>query len=236
MSVTFAAGALLAGLSLMACFLRAHSSPRAALIAVLALAGLVVAAPAPLAATETQPSAERTMALAHPLVAGNVRAADRGFAPAVTTYNPITGSQGFGVFVQGNATLGATSINGPVAMGGNLTVGSNFGVANQTAGTFTASGDAHATGLLVGGRVNWPGSNSGGAVNVGSSAYVKVGDMTGSVIPNNGGNPTHISPTGSTYGSRPQVALTVAQPPSSVNQSGLINFASAFSTFAGQFR
>ena len=112
----------------------------------------------------------------------------------MTTYNPATGSQGYGVFVQGNATLGASSTNGPVAMGGNLTVGSNFGVASQTAGTFTASGDAHPTGLLVGGSVNWSASNSGGAVNVGSSGYVKVGNMTGSVIPNNGGNPTHIVP------------------------------------------
>ena len=152
----------------------------------------------------------------------------------MTTYNPATGSQGFGVFVQGNATLGASSTNGPVAMGGNLTVGSNFTAAAQTAGTFTASGDAHPTGLLVGGNVNWSASNSGGAVNVGSSAYVKVGDMTGSVIPSNGGNPTHIIPTGSNYGSKPQIALNVVQPPASVIQSGLINFTSAFSAFTTQ--
>ena len=56
--------------------------------------------------------------------------------------------------------------------------------------------------------------------------------MTGLVIPNNGNNPTHIAPTGSNYGSKPQVALSVAQPSSSVNQSGLINFAGAFSAFA----
>ncbi len=158
----------------------------------------------------------------------------RALAPAVTTYNPITGSQGFGVFVQGNATLGATSANGPVALGGNLTFGSNFTVASQTAGTFTASGDAHPTGLLVGGSINWSGSNSGGALSVGSSAYAKVGNMTGSVIPANGGNPTHVSPTGSTYGAKPQVALGIAQPSASVNQSGLVNFASAFSAFTSQ--
>ena len=183
-------------------------------------------------ATAAQPGTERTMALVHPLVASGARGAGRGFAPAATTYNPSTGSQGFGVFVQGNAALGATSITGPVAMGGNLTVGNNFTVASQTAGTFTASGDSQPTGLLVGGSINWSGSNSGGAVNVDSNAYVKVGNMTGSVIPNNGNNPTHIAPTGSNYGSKPQVALSVAQPSSSVNQSGLINFAGAFSAFA----
>jgi hypothetical protein len=38
----------------------------------------------------------------------------------------VTGNQGFPVFVHGNAALGATSTTGAVAMGGNLTVGSNF--------------------------------------------------------------------------------------------------------------
>ncbi len=162
-----------------------------------------------------------------------MRPAD-GFAPAAATYNPATGSQGFGVFVQGNAALGATSTVGPVAMGGNLTVGSNFTVASQTAGTYTAPGDSVPTGLLIGGSINWSGSNSGGTVSVGSSAYVKVGNMTGSIIPNNGNNPTHVVPTGDSYGQKPQVALATVQPPSSVSQSGLINFASAFSTFASQ--
>jgi len=62
--------------------------------------------------------------------------------------------------------------------GGNLTVGSNFTVASQTAGTYTAPGDSAPTGLLVGGSINWSGSNSGGTVSVGSSADVNVGNMT----------------------------------------------------------
>ena len=180
------------------------------------------------------PAGQRTVAVVRPTAARHARAAARGFAPAAAPYNPATGNQGFPVFVQGNAALGATSTTGPVAMGGNLTVGSNFTVASQTAGTFTAPGDSRPTGLLVGGSIDWAGSNSGGTVSVGSSAYVKVGDMTGSIIPNNGNNPTHIVPTGGTYGSKPQVALSVVQPPSSVSQSGLINFASAFSAFASQ--
>ena len=185
------------------------------------------------AATAVQPGA-MPVALVRPMVASHARAAGRGFAPAAATYNPATGNQGFPVFVQGNAALGATSTAGPLAMGGNLTVGSNFTVASQRAGTYTASGDSVPTGLLVGGSINWSGSNSGGTVSVGSSAYVKVGNMTGSIIPNNGNNPTHVVPTGGTYGSKPQVALAAVQPPSSVSQSGLINFASAFSTFASQ--
>ena len=116
-------------------------------------------------------------------------------------------------------------------MGGNLTVGSNFIVANQAAGTFTASGDtippACSSAAASTGR-----EATGGAVNVSSSGYVKVGNMTGSVIPSNGSNPTHVVPTGGNYGSKPQIALSAVQPPSSVNQSGLIDFTSAFSAFA----
>ena len=192
------------------------------------VAGMLVAASlfvAPVAATA---------ALVRPLAARAADAAGRGFAPAVTTYNPATGSQGFGVFVLGNAALGATSTVGPVAMGGNLTIGSNFTVASQTAGTFTESGDSVPTGLLVGGSINWSASNSGGTVSVGSSAYVKVGNMTGSIIPVQGNSPTHIVPSGSNYGSKPQVALSVVQTLSSVNQTNPINFASAFSAFASQ--
>ena len=187
----------------------------------------------PMAASAAH-AADRGFAPVRPPAARDPHAAGRSFAPAAASYNPATGNQGFGVFVQGNAALGATSTVGPVAMGGNLTVGSNFTVASQTAGTYTASGDSRPTGLLVGGSINWAASNSGGTVSVGSSAYVKVGNMTGSLIPNNGNNPTHIVPTGYSYASKPQVALATVQPPASVSQSGLINFASAFSAFASQ--
>ncbi len=237
MVAAFAVGMILAGLLFAAWFLRARSGLRAALVIVLALSGLAAVAPAQIAAASgstPQSGAQSTMTLARPLTARKADAPSRELAPAVTTYNPATGSQGYGVFVQGNATLGASSTNGPVAMGGNLTIGNDFTVASQTAGTFTASGDAHPTGLLVGGSVNWSASNSSGAVNVGSSGYVKVGNMTGSVIPSNGGNPTRIVATGGSYGSRPRIALNVVQPSASVNQSGLINFTSAFSAFTSQ--
>ena len=205
------------------------------------VAASLLVAPAPATASPVRPPAARDAGAAssgfapvRTSAARDAHAAGRGFAPTAATYNPATGTQGFGVFVQGNAALGQTSTVGPVAMGGNLTVGSNFTVASQTAGTYTAPGDSVPTGLLVGGSINWSGSNSGGTVSVGSSSYVKVGNMTGSLIPNNGNNPTHVVPAGGNYGSKPQVALATVQPPSSVNQPGLINFAGAFSAFASQ--
>ena len=37
-------------------------------------------------------------------------------ALAATSFNPVTGNQGFTVFVAGNATLNSTSVGGPVAL------------------------------------------------------------------------------------------------------------------------
>jgi large repetitive protein len=154
---------------------------------------------------------------------------------AAGSYNPVTGNQGFTVFVKGNAALNATASAGPVALGGNLTFGSGtFNLATQTAGTFTAPGDSKPTGLLVGGNINWAGSASNGAVDVLSSSYIKLGDLTGSAVAQSGSAATHIVPTGDSYNSSPQVAEVVNQPTSSVTQSGLINFTSAFATFAAQ--
>ena len=157
-------------------------------------------------------------------------------SPASPAYNPVTGNAGFTVFVQGNAALNASVITGPVAVGGNLTFGSGtFNVATQTAGSFTASGDAQPTGLLVGGSVNWASVPSSGTLGVQSNSYVKIGNMVGSAVLQSGPTaPTHIVPTGHTYSSSPQIAEVVNQPTSSVNQSGLVSFSSAFSTFSAE--
>ena len=147
----------------------------------------------------------------------------------------MTGNAGFTVFVLGNAALNASVITGPVAVGGNLTFGSaTFNVATQTAGSFTASGDARPTGLLVGGSVNWAGISSSGNLNVQSNSYVKIGSLAGSAVAQSGTAPTHIVPTGHTYSSSPQIAEVVNQPTPSVNQSGLISFSTAFSTFSAE--
>jgi hypothetical protein len=137
------AGTLVAG-SLLAAPVRA-AGPAQAGVMTLSHQDSVLAAP-------------RTAALVRPLAARDTHAAGRDLAPATASYNPVTGSQGFAVFVQGNAALAATSAAGPVAMGGDLTVGSNFTVASQTAGTYTAPGDSVPTGLLVGGSINWSGA------------------------------------------------------------------------------
>jgi choice-of-anchor A domain-containing protein/uncharacterized repeat protein (TIGR01451 family) len=179
----------------------------------------------------------RHAAKARPLPARVRRSAGTAVPPsraaaAADPFNPVTGSQGFTLFIKGNAALNATASAGPVALGGNLSFGSGtFNLATQTAGTFTASGDSLPTGLLIGGSINWAGSGSSGTVSVQSSSYVKLGDLTGSTIAQSGSAATHIVPAGHTYSQLPQVAEVVNQPTASVSQSGLINFTSAFSTF-----
>ncbi|MGD0936885.1 MAG: hypothetical protein ABR922_20220, partial [Streptosporangiaceae bacterium] len=85
------------------------------------VAGTLVAAsllvtPAPATAAPVRPPAARDADAAgrgfvpvRPPAARAADAAGRGFVPTAATYNPATGTQGFGVFVQGNAALGQTS-------------------------------------------------------------------------------------------------------------------------------
>ncbi len=152
---------------------------------------------------------------------------------AAVSVNPVTGNQGFNVFVAGNATLNSTSVGGPVALGGNLTLGSgSFNVATQSARTIHGIGPTPGRpGCSSTADVNWAGSGANGTVNVQNNGFVKVGDMTGSAVAQSGTAATHVVRAGQGYSSLPQIAAGANQPTASVNQSGLVGFSSAFSTF-----
>ncbi|MFG3172480.1 collagen-binding domain-containing protein [Streptomyces sp. NPDC048200] len=149
--------------------------------------------------------------------------------------NPVAGNNGFGVVTEGDATLGSTEAEGPVAVGGDLHFGDNYNVALHTPGTFTAPGDSQPTPLLVGGAVDHAGSSASGVLRVLQNGYVKVGDMTESDALTQDANGasvnTHVVAKGAAYDSTPRVELTTQQPAASVAQSGLMNFASLFSTY-----
>ena len=157
------------------------------------------------------------------------------------TFNPTTGNTATITFAPTSARyvrLSVTANSGtPAAQIGEFEVyapgtGSTgtFTVASQTAGSFTAPGDARPTGLLVGGRINWGPVAPSAVLSVGSNAYVKVGDLTGTTIAQSGTAPTHLVSAGQGYTSLPQVAEQTFQPTSSVNQSGLIDFTDTFRT------
>ncbi|MEV6699328.1 collagen-binding domain-containing protein [Streptomyces sp. NPDC051453] len=149
--------------------------------------------------------------------------------------NPVAGNNGFGVVTQGNATFGSTESEGPVAVGGNLSFGDNYNVALHTPGTFTAPGDAQPTALLVGGGVDYAATSPSGVLQVLQNGYAKIGDTSASDIltqdQNEASVNTEVVANGATYNSTPRVQLTTKQPADSIAQSGLMDFASLFSTY-----
>ncbi|MFN8345780.1 MAG: collagen-binding domain-containing protein [Spirosomataceae bacterium] len=87
--------------------------------------------------------------------------------------NPLSSAGKFNVFTQGNVTLVTNESEGPIAIGGNLTVNGNYQVA------FTNVGDLQVStipiGLVVAGGVTL----SAGQLQVNNKGYVKIGDCTG---------------------------------------------------------
>ncbi len=149
--------------------------------------------------------------------------------------NPTSSAQGFNVFLKNGATLQSSQIQGPLAIGGALTLSSNFTVAANTAGSFRVGGVT--VGLLIGGRVNY---TSGSSFNVNSNGYAIIGDSTGSVswYHDNNGASSSIRITDNGYSNKPYIQLQqnatyfgVSATSNQVFQSGLINFNTAFTQF-----
>jgi choice-of-anchor A domain-containing protein len=149
--------------------------------------------------------------------------------------NPVEGSNGFGVVTEGDATLGSTESEGPVAVGGDLTFGDGYNVALNTAGGFVAPGDARPTALLVAGAVDWAGSSPVGVLRVLDDGYVKIGDGSGSTAlnqdPNGASVSTRVVAERSAHDATPRIELNVQQPAGSVFGSGLMDFPSLFSVY-----
>ncbi|WP_432149682.1 collagen-binding domain-containing protein [Streptomyces sp. bgisy029] len=158
-------------------------------------------------------------------------------APASADYtgNPLDGSNGFGVVVEGDATLGSTETEGAVAIGGDLTLGPGYNVGLRTPGTFVAPGDTVPTTLLVNGRVDWAAGSQQGVLRVLSGGYLKVGDPAGSDALDRDANGAQVNTRevveGAGYDSTPRIETTARQSEADVHQSGLMNFGSAFAAF-----
>ncbi|MGW2653329.1 collagen-binding domain-containing protein [Streptomyces sp. NPDC001478] len=158
--------------------------------------------------------------------------------PSAADYsgNPLAGSNGFGIIVQDDATLGSAETEGSVAVGGNLTYGPGYNIALHTPGSFTAPGDASPTALLVGGRIDHAGSSPQGVLKVLNDGYVKVGDPTGSSVLDTDANgasvATQIVAANAAYNSTPRVEETGRQPAASVTDTtGLPDLDALFAQF-----
>jgi choice-of-anchor A domain-containing protein len=149
--------------------------------------------------------------------------------------SPTDPAKNFNVFTLGNTTLKTNESQGPIAIGGDLTIEGSYQVATQNAGTFEVN--SLKIGLLVNGKVNY---QSGSALKVNSNGYVKIGNSTGSTVwyadPNNATPPIKITPN-SNYNSSPIIMLQASAPTLAVSvnnnpvfQPDLLDFASAFQT------
>ncbi len=169
------------------------------------------------------------------LAASPVSSAPSAFRETIAIGNPVAGNNGFGVVTEGDATLGSTESEGPVAVGGNLTMGAGYNVSLHTPGTFTAPGESTPTALLVGGFVDYAASSPDGVLRVLANGYVHVGDMAGGQALDKDGNGasvnTRVVAAGSGYDSTPRVELTTRQDADSVQAADLMDFPALFTTY-----
>ncbi|MBE2999120.1 choice-of-anchor A family protein [Nocardiopsis sp. HNM0947] len=159
-----------------------------------------------------------------------------GEAVAAETVNPVAPAQGFLAFSEGNTYLHNTESEGPIAVGGDLSFGSNYRVAIDDTGDFVDGDDARPTGLLVDGRIDFDASDANGVLQVLQNGYVKVGDTSGATIHdrdmNNAATNLRITPEGQESNSTPRVELNTQQPAASAGpRPGLIDFEEAFTQF-----
>ena len=157
------------------------------------------------------------------------------FAHNSIAQSPTAPALGFNVFVNGGASFYSSETEGPVAMGGDLTIGGNYSISAHN--NFVYQINKVNVGLLVGGKVNYSGGNN---LQVLNNGYVIIGNQNGSKVwytdPNNAASPIRITPN-TNYNSSPIISLSASAPTLGVSatvnpvfQTNPINFASAFST------
>ncbi len=157
-------------------------------------------------------------------------------AQANSSLNPTDPALGYNAFVESNLTGEGGHSEGPVALGGNLTVTGNgynpvFG--NPAPGfTYKAPGDSTVAGLVIGGKI----TSLVNQIGINQPSYIKLGDPTGYQIwaTDQNGYPmnTRITPTGTGRDGNPNILLNVRESAASVTGPSGINFTDAFSTMA----
>ncbi|MGY3793784.1 collagen-binding domain-containing protein [Aquimarina sp. 433] len=150
-------------------------------------------------------------------------------APATVCSNPLGEALGYNAFVRYNTTLKGGDTEGPIALGGNLTMDGIITLAAQTAGTNFFNGDDQPSSLVVNGRIIY---TSGEGIHL-NQGYVKVGDLNGSSVfdldRNNASVNTRV--TSGDYDAKPRVQVQRKQVENSVSNGGLIDFEAAFRAF-----
>ncbi len=153
----------------------------------------------------------------------------------ITAQSPTSPAQGFNLFVNSGASFYSSDAEGPIALGGDLTIGGNYSVSAHN--NFVYQLNKTNIGLLVGGKVNY---NAGNNFQVLNNGYVIIGNQNGSKVwytdQNNAASPIRITPN-TNYNGSPLISLStsasalgVSATVNPVFQASPINFSSAFST------
>ena len=133
---------------------------------------------------------------------------------------------GYNAFVHYGISLTSGDSEGPLAMGGDLTLNGIFTAAAHTSGTLYNGNDTQASSLVVNGKINYI-ENEGIHVNNG---YVKIGDLSGSIVhdvdDNNVINNTRVTQGG--YNDQPRIHVQRNQEASTVSAIDIIDFETAF--------
>jgi hypothetical protein len=154
-------------------------------------------------------------------------------ASAIGPVNPVDGGPDltqFLVIVEGNATLTNNESEGPVAIGGDLTLGGGYQVSSNTGHVF--AGDTVATSLVVAGSALLSAlpSTAGSILQVNNQKYAKVGPTGVDVI--NQANITQVVPDPpGTFDSTPRIQVNEGQSPTSVTTPTGIDFSAAFGAY-----
>lgn len=154
-------------------------------------------------------------------------------AAPVGPINPVLATEGFLVMTEGDANLIGAENEGTLAVGGNLTF-AQYQLATVSAGNFIDFGDNNPTALVVNERVDFANSTPGTRLQVLQNGYVKIRDLTNTVVRNvdnnNAAVNTRVLPVDD-YDAFPRVELVTRQPVSSVGPAFVLDIAAAFQSF-----
>lgn len=140
--------------------------------------------------------------------------------------NALSAAYGYNAFIQNGVTIESGDTEGPIAMGGDLTINGSFTVATQAAGAFFHNNEELAASLVINGKVIYQ-QNEGINLNQG---YLKIGDLTDSTVydldNNNVATNTRVTP--GDYNDTPRILLQRNQVLESIHAPDIIDFDAAF--------
>ena len=143
-----------------------------------------------------------------------------------TCENGLTAAFGYNAFIQNDVTIQSGDTEGPIALGGDLTINGSFTVATQSAGYLYHNEEELAASFVIDGKVIYQSSEG---INL-NQGYLKIGDLSGSTVydldNNNVATNTRVTP--GDYEETPRILLQRNQSLESIDAPNIIDFDTAF--------